>query len=271
MPFPRLLGVPKDLNPALTERVKARRDACKKAMASLADALDTDSETLLGELRQTAPAMEALLALTLRFDARYAADKRRAGLVDYADLEHLAAELLTDRDGRPTPLAAEIASRYDEIMVDEYQDVSPVQEEIFRAISREDRNRFLVGDVKQSIYRFRLADPGIFTGKYDRWPLPGEADVRERIAQILSEGGEPVDVAIRLCLYCMKTQIFNDGNKRAAVIFANHYLIGRAGGLLVIPERNVSEFKRLLVRYYEGRDEGKIAAFLKKKCWRRLG
>ena len=102
-------------------------------------------------------------------------------------------------------------------------------------------------------------------------PLPVEADVRGRIAQILSEGGEPVDVAIRLCLYCMKTQIFNDGNKRAAVIFANHYLIGRAGGLLVIPERNVSEFKRLLVRHYEGRDEGKIAAFLKKKCWRRLG
>ena len=101
-------------------------------------------------------------------------------------------------------------------------------------------------------------------------PLPMEADVKERIAEIAAGGGEPVDVAIRLCLYCMKTQIFNDGNKRAAVIFANHFLIGRAGGLLVIPERNVPEFKRLLVRHYEGRDEEKIFAFMKKKCWRKL-
>ena len=68
----------------------------------------------------------------------------------------------------------------------------------------------------------------------------------------------------------MKTQVFNDGNKRAAVIFANHYLIGQAAGLLVIPEKDVPEFKRLLVAYYEGRDNGRIAAFMKEKCWRRM-
>ena len=101
-------------------------------------------------------------------------------------------------------------------------------------------------------------------------PLPIELDVKEAVSGIVAEDGEPVEIAIRLCLYCMKTQVFNDGNKRAAVIFANHYLIAHAGGLLVIPEKNVPEFKRLLVRYYEGKDSGEIEAFMKEKCWRKL-
>lgn len=101
-------------------------------------------------------------------------------------------------------------------------------------------------------------------------PLPVELDVKEKIAAIVAEQAEPVETAIRLCLYCMKTQIFNDGNKRAAVIFANHYLIGKAAGLLVIPEKDVPEFKRLLVAYYEDRDSGEIVEFMKNKCWRRM-
>lgn len=101
-------------------------------------------------------------------------------------------------------------------------------------------------------------------------PLPIELDVKECIAGIVADGGEPVEVAARLCLYCMKTQIFNDGNKRTAVIFANHYLIGQAAGLLVIPEKDVPEFKRLLVAYYEDKDSGEMVAFMKEKCWRRM-
>ena len=101
-------------------------------------------------------------------------------------------------------------------------------------------------------------------------PLPIELDVKEQIAAIVADEAEPIEKAIRLCLYCMKTQIFNDGNKRAAVIFANHYLIGQAAGLLVIPEKNVPEFKRLLVRYYEDKDTGEIVAFMKNKCWRKM-
>ena len=101
-------------------------------------------------------------------------------------------------------------------------------------------------------------------------PLPIELDVKEKIADIVAEKAEPVETAIRLCLYCMKTQIFNDGNKRASVIFANHYLIGKAAGLLVIPEKDVPEFKRLLVAYYEDRDSGEIVEFMKDKCWRRM-
>ncbi len=97
-------------------------------------------------------------------------------------------------------------------------------------------------------------------------PLPNEPDVKDRIREITQEDGEPIDIAIKLCLYCMKTQIFLDGNKRASVIFANHYLISHGGGFLVIPEKEVPEFKKLLVKYYEGEDITIIAAFMKERC-----
>ena len=99
-------------------------------------------------------------------------------------------------------------------------------------------------------------------------PLPIETIVKENIEAILKEGTDEVDTAIKLCLYCMKTQIFNDGNKRASVIFANHYMISKGQGLIIIPESHVPEFKRLLVAYYEDRDNGEIMAFMRSKCWR---
>lgn len=99
-------------------------------------------------------------------------------------------------------------------------------------------------------------------------PLPIETIVVENIQAILAKDADAVDIAVELCLYCMKTQIFNDGNKRASVIFANHYMIAKGQGLLVIPESHVPEFKHLLVAYYEDRDNGEIAEFMKSKCWR---
>ena len=97
-------------------------------------------------------------------------------------------------------------------------------------------------------------------------PIPVETVVMENIKAITESPGDALDVAIELCLYCMKTQIFNDGNKRASVIFANHYLIANAGGLLVIPESYVPQFKKLLVSYYEDKDNGEMKAFLKLNC-----
>lgn len=102
-------------------------------------------------------------------------------------------------------------------------------------------------------------------------PLPNELDVKEKISEIIEESDEVIHTAIKLCLYCMKTQIFLDGNKRASVIFANHYLISHGGGFLVIPEKEVPEFKRLLVKYYEGEDITVIADFMKKYCWKKIG
>ena len=165
----------KSPDPALSEGLKARRTACKQAMEKLGQVFAQPSETLLRDLALTAPAMKALLLLVQDFDRAFAAAKRRANLVDYADLEHMSARLLLGEDGAPTELARRVRGRYAEILVDEYQDVSRVQDDIFRALSQEESNLFLVGDVKQSIYRFRLADPTIFTEKYESYADAGQA------------------------------------------------------------------------------------------------
>lgn len=99
-------------------------------------------------------------------------------------------------------------------------------------------------------------------------PLPIEFDVKDRIAEIVAKDADDVEIAIELCLYCMKTQIFLDGNKRASVIFANHYLIAHGGGFIVIPKKEVPDFKKLLIEYYEGEDSSRIIHFMKDKCWK---
>ena len=100
--------------------------------------------------------------------------------------------------------------------------------------------------------------------------MPNELDVKDRIREIVEEEDEAINIAIKLCLYCMKTQIFLDGNKRASVIFANQYLIAHGGGFLVIPENEVPQFKKLLVKYYEGEDISVIAGFMKEHCWKTI-
>lgn len=100
-------------------------------------------------------------------------------------------------------------------------------------------------------------------------PLPQESDVKRDIEEI-EKGKDATGVAIELVLYIMKTQVFNDGNKRTAIIFANHYLISHGAGLIVVPENLTGEFKKLLVDYYEGIDEEKIRTFLREKCLRKV-
>lgn len=102
-------------------------------------------------------------------------------------------------------------------------------------------------------------------------PLPIEYVVKDDIDHITSSSEDPVAVAIDLALYVMKTQIFNDGNKRTAIIFANHYLIAHGGGLMVVPEGLVPEFKKMLVKYYENIDLNSIKVFMREKCLKQLG
>ena len=174
--FPKLGRLVNYEDPARQERLKARWNGAKKAAAALAETFSAPSAALLRDLRACAPAMDALLTLAVDFSRAFAAEKARRAVLDYSDLEHMALRLLVDRDtDAPTPLARELSARYIEIMVDEYQDVNAVQERIFRALSDDERKLFLVGDVKQSIYRFRLADPGLFLEKYRRYLPDAEA------------------------------------------------------------------------------------------------
>ena len=145
---------------------KAIWDKCKAAVKKLSAPYQTAESELLDDLRAIAPAMEALLELTADFDRRFQAEKVRRNAMDFSDQEHYAVRLLAGEDGTPTELGEQVSHRYREIMVDEYQDTNEVQNCIFRAVSRQGENIFAVGDVKQSIYRFRLAEPGIFLEKY---------------------------------------------------------------------------------------------------------
>lgn len=167
-------------------RVKGIRESCKGQLKKMAEQLGGSSGEQLEELRLSAPAMGALMDLVEDFHKAYAAEKRRRSLVDFSDLEHFAVQLLLDGDGKPTELARYCASRYDEIMVDEYQDTNQVQNAIFNAISDGGKKLFEVGDVKQSIYRFRLADPTIFLGKYSRFAKGEDASEGEPRKRVLS-------------------------------------------------------------------------------------
>lgn len=98
--------------------------------------------------------------------------------------------------------------------------------------------------------------------------IPFEYDIREEIDKIIeNKQVTDVDIAIELLLYVMKKQVFIDGNKRTAVIFANHYLISKGAGIMAIPSEKVDDYKKLLIAYYEGKDEQSIKKFLKKECY----
>lgn len=169
------------------ERMKSIRTGCKKQLDKMAQGMDGDSAALLEELELSRPAVQALMDLVADFQRAYAAEKRRRNLLDFSDLEHFAVRLLLDEDGQPTPLADSWSSRFEEVQVDEYQDTNQVQNAIFFAVSRRGRTLFQVGDVKQSIYRFRLADPTIFLDKYRRFSNGDLAEEGEPRTRVLSK------------------------------------------------------------------------------------
>ena len=166
IPYPRAGGKPGVEDRLAAERVKALRAGAKKQTDKLAERFADDSAQLLFDLRQAGPAVRALMALVRDFATRYEGEKRRRNVVDFSDLEHMAVRLLYGPEGEYTELAHSCSARFDEVMVDEFQDTNQVQNAIFRAVSGGGKTEFTVGDVKQSIYRFRLADPTIFLRRY---------------------------------------------------------------------------------------------------------
>jgi len=169
VPFPRPGGKRKgNTDPALKERVSALRKRCRAQLTDLGARFGVAGDQAMEDLRAAAPAMTALLEVTAQFDAAFIRLKRRRRLIDFADGEHLAARLLREEDGSPSQLALDVGRQFREVMVDEYQDTNQVQNAIFGALSGGGR-LFMVGDVKQSIYRFRLAEPGIFLDKLDQF------------------------------------------------------------------------------------------------------
>lgn len=172
--FPRLKSLRKlsDDDKAVWERCKKVRDDVKKDVIKTLQAVyfSATPEEWLDGMRAMKPIMDGLVTLTLDFAKAYGAAKKEKGWIDFNDLEHFCLQILLAPDAspeHPVPSAAaeELRSQYEEVFIDEYQDTNGVQELITRLVSGED-NRFMVGDIKQSIYRFRLADPTLFLEKY---------------------------------------------------------------------------------------------------------
>ena len=184
--FPRLAAVKDSDGGEMKARMKGLWDNCKETVKGFAELFAASSDEAVEDLRTMAPAMLALIDLTADFSRRYNEEKRRRNAADFSDQEHEAIRLLVAENGEPTELAALVSTRYREIMVDEYQDTNEEQNRIFDAISRKGENLFTVGDVKQSIYRFRLADPRIFLQHYNTWPPLAAADEHESAKLLLS-------------------------------------------------------------------------------------
>ncbi|MCR5250469.1 MAG: helicase-exonuclease AddAB subunit AddA [Lachnospiraceae bacterium] len=163
-------------DPALREEAKAKIDAARELYKKeILKLYASGEEDLRNEARLLGKNVPALCDLTLALSERFAAEKRERGVLDFTDMEHFALKiLLREENGKSVPTAAaeEYRAHFDRIFVDEYQDSNLVQECIVNSIAREN-NCFCVGDVKQSIYRFRLARPEIFLEKYENYSDAG--------------------------------------------------------------------------------------------------
>lgn len=174
----------KELDPILKVRVSdLRKKRIKEPLDKLREDLFFKSpERLLKDIQAIYPLLKTLNQVVLAFSEGYQQIKKEKGLLDFSDLEHIALSLLMEEEStqdhiQPTSLAASLQKKYKEILVDEYQDSNMVQEILIRCVSKEsvgEPNVFMVGDVKQSIYRFRMAKPELFVDKYETYGEEGD-------------------------------------------------------------------------------------------------
>ena len=162
-----------------SDAFKAVRNAMKKDISRFSDSFFSDPAELVAEsVSRTAGMLVTCSRVLGAYAEAFRSRKMSRSLLDYGDLEALALQLFLDGDGNPTDTALEVGRQFDYIFVDEYQDTNRVQDAIFRALGAE-TPRFMVGDSKQSIYRFRGAEPSVFARYRDRWPVQSPAAAEE--------------------------------------------------------------------------------------------
>jgi len=148
-------------------KIKEIRAEAKKAVEDLRGACLKNPDDMEQDLRGNYENVRALASVVLDFANRFAEAKREKNMADFADFEHFCLKILVDEKLAQTAEARELQREFDEIFIDEYQDLSEIQEIVLAAVSGDRRNRFMVGDVKQCIYQFRMARPEIFVEKYE--------------------------------------------------------------------------------------------------------
>ena len=218
------------VDPVIKDMVKAIRDEVKKSIADLKKSLfPLSPEDMLADMQTCSAAVNELVTLTLSFKERLDAAKRDKNLVDFSDMEHFALQILLEKDEdgnlKPRETARELQEYFEEVMIDEYQDSNEVQELLLRSISGEDKghyNRFMVGDVKQSIYKFRLARPEIFMEKYDTYETSEDAKERVRIdlSRNFRSRREVTEATNFLCGQLMAKEVGNVEYDEHAALYA---------------------------------------------------
>ncbi len=210
--FGRLVFSKKCTDLELAERIKAIRHVCKKSLEKKLRSFAANSSQVLADLDDSVSAARGLVRLVRNFEKEYDRRKQSRRVLDFGDLEHKTLDLLIGKKRTgPTSLANEIGNRFREILVDEYQDSNAVQDAIFDALTRKRQNCFMVGDVKQSIYQFRLADPGIFLKKYNTYVSSEIAQALQGRKVLLSSNFRSSD-GILQCVndvfsYCMSPEV----------------------------------------------------------------
>ncbi len=192
----------------LKERIKAVRNHCKEGLAKHLKPFADVSGKVLDDLGSCTDAVRGLIDVVDTFGKEYQKAKQSRRVLDFGDLEHKTLDLLLGKNrSGATAVANEIGSRFREVMVDEYQDSNEVQDAIYGALTGKRHNLFIVGDVKQSIYQFRLADPGIFLAKYASYAPADEAvpgqDTKVLLSRNFRSGGGVLAAAndvFRLCM-----------------------------------------------------------------------
>lgn len=157
----------------IAENFKKARDGFKKSVGAV-KGFSTSPEDLKTFFALQKPVIEALVNIVSEFSEKYFKAKLERNVLEFNDLSHLAIKLLVDENQNPTPLAKEISDNYDEIIIDEYQDTNDIQEILLNAVSKESSNIFMVGDMKQSIYKFRNTAPELFAGKVETFSDDGQ-------------------------------------------------------------------------------------------------
>lgn len=177
--MPGLKNLKKRLTGEHKAAVKIRADEAASLFEEILELISCSEEEAEADRKTALPRLRALFAAVRDFDARFSAKKKERKLLEFSDFEHFALKLLRDADGTPTPLCETIRQNYAAVMVDEYQDTNALQDALYCCLATPSGdNLFLVGDLKQSIYRFRQADPSIFREKLDRWPLLSDETAR---------------------------------------------------------------------------------------------
>lgn len=220
------------------EQVKDIRNSIKKEMAVVADRyFKSPLSEILDDLQYSCATVEELVRLTQRFKECFEKRKREGNILDFSDMEHFALQILLEKDGNqyvPTQTARDYQEYFEEVMIDEYQDSNEVQELILSSVSameKDRNNRFMVGDVKQSIYRFRMARPEIFLAKYQQYGEEGENHIRIDLNKNFRSRREVVDSVNDIFSKVMQAEIGKVSYDKDAALYlgAEYYPEGSDG------------------------------------------